>query len=144
MKVKVFLDASCLMAALGSSKGGSHKLLEIIKESKHILYTSEIAIEETKRHVDRVGSTKGKLAIMIRRYKVEVLDAPDINEVENCYKLVTDKEDAYLIASSYICDCHYLVSLDKRHVLSLTNKVRRPKIVSPREMIEIIKGKNEK
>ena len=140
MKVKVFLDASCLMAALGSSKGGSHKLLEIMRESKHILYTSEIAIEETKRHIDRVRSTKGKLAIMVRRYKVEVLDAPNINDVEKCYKLVIDKEDAYLIASSYVCDCHYLVSLDKRHVLTLTNKVKRPKIVSPKEMIEILEG----
>ena len=49
----IFLDSSVLIAGLYSDKGGSAKILELIKEKKLTGFISPSIIEETKRNVER-------------------------------------------------------------------------------------------
>ena len=51
-------------------------------------------------------------------------------------KLVKDFGDIHLFESAESLRVDYLVSLDKKHVLSLARKVKSFKIVSPGGLIE--------
>ena len=70
MRCKILFDASCVLAALGSSRGGSFRLLNLIKKSKHTLFLSEISVEEVKRHLGIINSTKRELLELIDKYIV--------------------------------------------------------------------------
>jgi len=131
MKHKVFFDASCILAALGSDNGGSFKLMRVLSESKHSIYTSEIALDEARRHLTKIKSSKRALSLLTKKFKIVIIPAPKLQEVERCYKYTKDPDDAYLIASCFLKDCSHLVSLDKKHVLPVSAEVKRPKILTP-------------
>lgn len=138
MRYKIFFDASCIMASLGSPNGGSSKLLNVLLDSKHFIYTSEIALDEVRSHIVKIGSNNRKLSILIKKYKVRIIPAPKVTEVKRCYKYTNDPDDAYLIASCFLKDCSHLISLDKKHILSISERIKRPKILSPGGMIKIL------
>ena len=53
-------------------------------------------------------------------------------------KIVQDVGDIHLFTSAKDLKVDYLVSLDKKHVLSLKNKVKIFKVVSPGELIHLL------
>ena len=59
--------------------------------------------------------------------------------VKKYKSIVTDFDDAHLIASAQELKVDYLVSLDKKHILALKRKFKVAKIVNPGELIEILK-----
>lgn len=138
MRYKIFLDASCLIAALGSNSGGSSRLIYLVSQTKHTMLTSEIAIDEAKRHLKNVDSSNRKLFLLVSRHNIKVTGAPSLSQVEKCYKYTPDKDDAHLIASCFTYGCSFLVSLDKRHVLAITKKIRKPRIMSPGELVKFL------
>jgi predicted nucleic acid-binding protein len=102
------------------------------------LFVSEISIEESRRHLKFLKCTKRDLSVLLAKYVDEVLVAPTLKEIRDCKNIFSDEEDLYLIATSRKIDAHYLVSLDKKHVLSQAKKIKRPKILSPGEFIKIL------
>ncbi len=138
MRCKILFDASCVLAALGSSRGGSFRLLNLIKKSKHTLFLSEISVEEVKRHLGIINSTKRELLELIDKYIDEVVEAPTLKEIKSCRGQFADEDDLYLLATAQKIDAHFLVSLDKKHVLSQSKKIKRPKITSPGETLKTL------
>ena len=55
-------------------------------------------------------------------------------------RLVKDIGDVHLLTSSKNAKADYLVSLDKKHILSLKKKLKDFKIVSPGELIQILEA----
>lgn len=47
-----------------------------------------------------------------------------------------DQGDSHVLASALELDVDYLVSLDKKHILALKNKIKKFAIASPKELIE--------
>src|SRR3989344_373752 len=110
----IFFNASVILAGIYSPKGGSAKILKYAKLGKIKGLISEIVFNEVIRNSSK-----------IRKYE----------------EVVTDIGDTHLIASAKSYSADFLVSLDKKHILILKNKIRKPKIVTPGELIEVISKK---
>lgn len=132
---KVFFNASVVLAGLRSPSGGSAKILNWVEEKKIRGFVSEVVLDEILRHVIKVGLTQRKVAKKLKKMLVEVVSAP--KELGGKYtRLVKDFGDVHLLVSAESLGVDYLVSLDKKHVLSLAKKIKRFRIVSPGELIE--------
>lgn len=139
--MKVFFDASVIIAALLSQTGGSAFLFEYIKIGKIIGITSLTAIDEileedkpgklhrSKRELEKFISSSG---LLIR----ERINEQDIAP----YQGMIDTEDAHLIAGAKLTKCEYLVTLDKKHLLKadIQKQFLPLQIVSPKELLEAI------
>jgi putative PIN family toxin of toxin-antitoxin system len=135
LKPKVFFNASVILSGFYSPKGGSAKLLFWTKQKKITGIISEIIVDEVFRHTGKLKLRKTHIAKFIVNY-FQVVSAPTATSVARYYKTVIDHGDAHVLASAKLTECRYLVSLDKKHLLSLQNKVKAYSIVSPKELIK--------
>lgn len=139
--MKVFFDASVIIAAMLSSTGGSSLLLAYIKAGLIKGITSLTVIDEileedkfkkfnrSRKEIEQFITGTGLLV----RERITSLDISP-------YQGMVDIEDAHLIAGANLTRCDYLVTLDKKHLLSVDIRKRFAslKIVSPKELLEEI------
>lgn len=139
--MKVFFDASVIIASLLSPTGGSSQLFKFIKAGIITGFTSENVLEEIleERKFIKLNKTRQEIegftaqsGLIIREKVTEDEIKPFLGEI--------DKDDAHLIAAAKHVKCHYLVSLDKKHVLKI--EVRKKFlpliIVSPKELLQVL------
>lgn len=135
--LKIYFDASVVIAGLISLTGGSAKLLELVKLGAIAGITSETVLDEVLSHVEKIGKSPDEIHQIIKTSRL--LIRPRISSGE--IVVYADKihiEDAHLIAGAKLTKCQFLVSLDKKHVLNsmIINKFSPLKIVSPKELLE--------
>jgi putative PIN family toxin of toxin-antitoxin system len=135
--MRVFFDASVIIAALLSPTGGSSLLLRFIKTRTIVGITSQTVIDEVLEQESKLNKTKGEIANFIAVSGLVVRESITLDEIRP-YENLIDKEDAHLIAGAKRTKCTYLVSLDKRHVLRDEVRARflPLKIVSPKELLQ--------
>ena len=143
--MRVFFDASVIIAALLSPTGGSSQLLKYIKFGKITAITSQTVIEEILEEdkTPRIKKSKTQIGQFIADSKLIVRKPITIDEIEP-YQGLVDVEDAHLIAGANLTKCGYLVTLDKKHLLrpDIQKKFLSLKIVSPGELLEeLVSGK---
>ena len=143
--MRVFFDASVIIAALLSPTGGSSQLLKYIKFGKITAITSQTVIEEILEEdkTPRIKKSKTQIGQFIADSKLIVRKPITIDEIEP-YQGLVDVEDAHLIAGANLTKCGYLVTLDKKHLLrpDIQKKFLPLKIVSPGELLEeLVSGK---
>ena|SRR3990167_9477232 len=132
---KVFFNASVILAGLRSPLGGSGKVLSWVDKGKIEGFISEIVLDEVLKHAAKVGMKSGGVALRIKMMSIKIVPAP--KKIKKKYvKLVKDFGDIHLFESAESLRVDYLVSFDKKHVLSLARKVKSFKIVSPGGLIE--------
>jgi putative PIN family toxin of toxin-antitoxin system len=137
--MRVFFDASIIIAALLSPTGGSALLFQFIKTGRITGVTSQTVIDEVLEEDKprKINKTKQQIAQFVANSGLLVRDAISLNEIEP-YQQLIDREDAHLIAGAILTTCSHLVSLDKKHVL--TNDVRERflplVILGPKELLE--------
>jgi putative PIN family toxin of toxin-antitoxin system len=137
--MRVFFDASIIIAALLSPTGGSSLLFHFIKTGRLTGVTSQTVIEEVLEEDKprKLNKTREEIEHFIATSGLAVREAITLKEIDP-YQQLIDIEDAHLIAGAILTKCTHLVSLDKRHVLA--NNVRTRflplKIVSPKELLE--------
>ena len=141
--MKVYFDASVIIAALLSSTGGSSLLLEYVKVARIIGISSQTAIDEitTEDKLQKFGKTRQDIEKFIEESRLLIHEHITQAEIEEYIGLV-DVEDAHLIAGANLTRCGYLVSLDKKHLIKadIQEKFLPLKIVSPKELLEEIIG----
>lgn len=135
----IFLNASVVLAGMRSPQGGSALVLKWIKKRKIRGLISEIILEEIKRNAPKI-----KLDIRQTEKTLEKIfpcpkPAPSIISVANQSSNVIDVGDAHVLASCQELKPDFLVTLDKKHLLILKEKIKWIKIVTPGELIEILK-----
>jgi len=136
-KPKIFFNASVILAGLYSPKGGSAKILSWVKQKKIIGIISEIIIDEIFRHTDKLKLKKSSTAkFLVNNFQIET--APSEATTIKYYSKVIDYGDAHVLASAKQAKCKYLVSLDKKHLLSLQKKIKIYSIVSPKKLIQTL------
>lgn len=140
--VKVFFNASVVLAGLKSPFGGSAKLLNWCKDKKIQGIISEIIIDEIIRNISKIGLSREVTADLGSLFDIKI--APQKEKVEYFKGIVTDFGDAHVLASCTEENVEFLVTLDKKHLLVLKNKVKIFKIVSPGELIEMYNLQNKK
>lgn len=134
----VFFNASVILAGLHAPHGGSGKLLKWQKEKRIKVVISEIVVDEVVRNAVKIGMTRLRVKKLTRELFFKVTASPPTESVEKYTRVVIDVGDAHLLASAKQVKAHFLVSLDKKHVLVLKNKVKILNIVSPKGVIEAL------
>jgi uncharacterized protein len=134
----VFFNASVILAGLKSPNGGSAKLLNWVKENKIIGIISEIVIEEVLKNTNKIFLTKEKALKLISQIFL-IVKSPNKKYFSVFKDIVLDEGDIHLLVSAKNVKANFLVSLDKKHILSLKNKIKDFKIVSPKELIEFFR-----
>ena len=137
----VFFNASVILAGLSSPQGGSAKLLNFVRENRIKGFISDIILDEVERRAEKIGKTKEYAQRETLKIFKLILPPPGIKTVEIYSKIVNDPGDSHILASTYEAKTNYLVSLDKKHILSLKNKIKEFNICSPKELIEFLAEK---
>ncbi len=135
--MRVFFDASVIIASILSSTGGSALLIEYIKKGKIIGISSQTAIEEVLEKEKKIKKTRKETEDFISMSGLMIRKSITTEEIE-VYKDLVDIEDAHLIAGAILTKCDYLASLDKKHLLreEIGKKFLPLKIVAPGTLLE--------
>lgn len=132
----VFFNASVILAGLSSPEGGSAKLLKYSKTGIIHGVISEIILDEATRRAGKVNLTAGYVQKNVFNIFKNILPPPKLTDVHKFSKIVKDPGDMHVLASAAEAKVQFLVSLDKKHILILTNKIKKYKICSPKELLE--------
>ncbi len=139
-KIKVFFDASVLLSGLYSSSGASGELLKLAREGKILGYVSDFVIQEVERNLDKLRLKKEDLKLALSNFKALVFGGKLSIEDHYEFILTVDPKDLHIFIACDKLKVDYLVSLDKKHILSLKNKVEFVKIFTPGELLAKLKG----
>lgn len=133
----VLFNASVILAGLKSPSGGSAKLLRWNKERKINGLASEIIVDEALRNASRIKFSEEEVYSAINKTFRSICPPPQASLVSKFKAIVIDYGDAHVLASAKEENVDFLVTLDKKHLLVLKNKIKIFKIVSPGELIEM-------
>ncbi len=132
----VFFNASVIISGFISVNGGSAKLLKHVKENKIKGIISEIIYDEVMRKSEKTGFSTDKIKRKLFLIFDNIKKAPDENLVKKFNNIVIDLGDSHVLASSVETKADFLVTLDKKHLLILDQKIKGLRIVSPKQLIE--------
>lgn len=130
-----------ILAGIRSPGGGSGKVLEWSRSRKITGIISEIILDEAARNAAKAGVSPGYIRLAAGAIFNRILAAPEAKNVAKFAKMVIDAGDAHVLASGREAEADFLVTLDKKHLLSLRKKIKWIKIVSPGELIEMGRGR---
>ncbi len=136
LKPRVFFNASVILAGLASPSGGSGKLLTFVKHKRITGIISEIILDEVLHHAVKIRLKKTMVEKLILTLFTPVFPAPKHEFVQKFIHIVLDQGDAHVLESSHESKSDFLVTLDKKHLLILQNKIKSVNIVSPKELLE--------
>src|SRR3989344_9373275 len=128
-----FIDASVILAALGSKSGGSSQILKLIRESKLDGITSQAVVEEVFRNVYKIKIAESKVSRLISISSIKVIPAPTSEEVEK-YLDVTAAKDVHIVASAIKSKANVVITLDKKHLLS--KRIKGLSVLTPVEFLK--------
>ncbi len=134
--IKIFLDASVIIAAILSPGGGSAKVIKLSQLGTWSQITSQTVIDEVKGHTQKINKTKDEINQFITENNILVRKRVTISETKSLRGLI-EPTDAHLIAGANLTQCEYLVTLDKKHLLKedIKNRFKPLKIVNPEELL---------
>lgn len=137
--MRVYFDASVIIAAMLSSTGGSSLLLQYLKIGKIDGITSQTVIEEILEKTAKLQKTKEEIGQFIAGSGLVVRKNVTVKEIAPYINLI-DAEDAHLIAGAQLTKSAYLVTLDKKHLLrpDIQEKFLPLRMLSPKELLEEI------
>ena len=115
----VFFDASVLVAAAGSPVGGSAAALDLCDKGLYRdVLTSEVLFEARRSILRKFGQAEllrfYQLLASLSPRLVAVPAGPDLDRAA----LLAGKKDAHVLAAALISGSAYLLTLDKRHLLT--------------------------
>lgn len=134
---KVFFNASVILAGLRSPSGGSGKILKWGRQKKIKAIASEVILDEVLRNAARIGLSEDQVAKSAKDIFL-IVPAPGASLVKNFHKISVNVGDSHVLAGSTETKANFLVTLDQKHLLVLKDKIKKFKIVSPGELIEIL------
>lgn len=139
--MRIFFDASVIIAALLSPTGGSSLLFRYIKLRKIVGITSQTVIEEILEEdkPEKIRKSKEEIEQFIAQSGLIVTETITIDDILP-FKDQVDVEDAHLIAGAKLTKCSYLVTLDKKHLLkkNIQERFLPFRLASPKELLEEI------
>ena len=121
--LKIFLDTSVILSGLASDSGGSAKLLDAGKMKKFKLTATSYVFEEASRHLSKLNIPPQKLERLLSAKIVKRIKDPPKNIASKFEKITYDIKDTPIIAGAVKSASDFLISLDKKHIL--TPEVKR-------------------
>jgi len=117
--VRIFLDASIWLAALGRPEGGSGKILNHCAAGEAIPLVTVGVLAEVRRNVGKVGATMAELEALVLRVRpfLVAIRAADLEP----WKAVIEK-DRHVIAGAVLGRADFLVTFDRKHLDNPTTR----------------------
>lgn len=134
--MRVFFDASVLLAGAKSNIGGSGVLLQLAENGKIKAVTSWIVLEEVRRNMKKKfrKTVSVSFARWLKATKPEIVKVSESQILK--YQGLVIAKDVHVIAAAKKGKAKYLVTLDKRHLLKLQGHPKVPfQILTPGELI---------
>lgn len=121
---RVFLDASCWIAAAGSSQGGSAFIIRLAQARQLKIVATRRVLREAERNITEKMSREALLRYyrLLGETDIEIGGPPTVEEENQWRDIVADK-DLHVLSGSYKAGAEVLVSLDRRHIV--TERVKR-------------------
>ena len=136
--IKVFLDSSVVFAAAGSQTGGSFEIINLIKKGRLESLVNEGVVAESEEAIRRkLSLEKYKLFInWLEEDYFKILPFPEEEKLQQLEDV--NQKDRHILISAQESKPDYLVSLDKKHVLTKESRKIIPeiKIVTPKEFLQ--------
>lgn len=132
----VTFNASVVLSGMYSPSGGSAKLLEWTKKRKIQGIISETIKDEVLRRSYKLDIELQEAENICDEIFKKEVSSPSLSSIKKFEKIVSDYGDTHVLATAKETKSDYLVSLDKKHILSLKEKVKWVKVVSPGELIQ--------
>lgn len=139
----VFFNASVILSGLRSPSGGSAEILTWIQDKKIHGIVSETIVDEAIRNAYKLQLQPAEVEKRIHKIFFKIYPTPSSTQVKRYEHLVTDAGDAHVLASCKENSVDWLVTLDKKHLLILQNKIKWVKIVTPKELLEYMSKRNK-
>ena len=115
---QVFLDTSALFAAVLSATGGARQLFKLGEAGVITLWVGPTVLAEMDAVLTRKSpGSKGALALLLDRAKVQIGPAPAPAMQTQAQAVVTYPPDADVVAEALAAQVDYLVSLDRQHLV---------------------------
>lgn len=137
--IKVFLDASVLVAASASAKGASAYVLHLARQRKIKAFVSEDALSEAAKNVnlklDDIGEERLKTYLI--KANLKLVDSPEAETIALCEKFIHFK-DAPILAAAITKKVDILLTLDRKHFLtkSVADFAKPMKILTPGDFLK--------
>ena len=116
---RVFLDATCWMAAAGSETGGSSAIILMAQSLLLVLIVSRAVLQEAERNIQATMGPDAlhRFYLMLASTELEVCE-PTAPEEEDRWAGLTAEKDRHVLAAAYKANADVLVTLDRKHVLT--------------------------
>lgn len=117
-QLRLFLDASTLIAAAASPDGGSSLVVELCTLGKAKALVTRLVLREAERNINNKLSEQ----VLLRYYNFlgsldpELVLPPSLIAIQRAAELVADK-DAHVLAAAREGDATHLITLDRKHLL---------------------------
>ena len=131
----VFLDASVIISALASPKGGSGMILKLSTLGSFSLVTSGLVFQETAKNISKIKTDKESLISLLEKRIITLVPNPNEDLINRFRKITPDTDDAHVLAGAVTSGANFLISLDKKHILTslVKNSLKPINVLSPKE-----------
>ena len=134
---KIFIDSSVLIAACISKTGSARQLIVSSFKSKHEIYISNLVFEETMHNLsDKVPAVVPVFRLLQTNFPFR-RSKPSKKLILKVSKSIEWK-DAPIVAAAIEIKADYLVTFDKKHLLSKKDIIKNKyhlKVITPDELI---------
>jgi len=126
--IKVFLDSSVIVAAAGSQTGGSFEIINLIEKGKLDGWINEGVVAESEEAIRRkLNQEKYQLFLnWLEEDYFKILPFPEEEKLEKLKDI--DQKDRHILISAQESKSDFLVSLDRKHILTEESQRIIPKI----------------
>jgi len=133
----VVFDTSVVLSGLASKSGASHQALTLAKKHTIKGIVSMTIMKEALKHSEKLHLTPENVAKNAKTL-FTILPAPSMEATQEYASVLSDPDDLHLLATAKQAGAHYLVTLDRRHLLKQAPSIPVVAVVSPRKLIAIL------
>jgi predicted nucleic acid-binding protein len=120
--VRAFTDSSMLFTAAISGSGPALSVFQVARRGRLVLFASPYVVDETERNLYH-KNRRGLHAFRDLRDLLHLVD-PVQNLIDEVAQAIEAK-DAAIVAGAIAAQAHYLMTYDRRHLLSQAELIRR-------------------
>ncbi len=124
---RIFLDATCWIAAAGSETGGSSAIVSLAQGLLIVLVASRAVLQEAERNIQAKMEAKALTGFyfLLANTEIDICEETTFTEEEQWADLIVEK-DRHVLAAAFKTKADVLVTLDRKHVLTENVRVKFP------------------
>lgn len=113
------MDSSALVAGILSDTGGARAILSLAEGGKiRLVLLQQVVVESRETLLAKAPALLDVYVGFIERIEPETCPAASIAENKAAAKVISDPDDAPILAAAILAKPDYLVSLDRKHFLA--------------------------